>query len=166
MSTYSFVTLWRLEAPIDRVYELIHDSLRWPEWWDAVIAVEERDPGDVVTGLGNVRRYAFKGKLPYRLSFDLRLTTLEPPWVLGGEASGELAGTGVWTLTEVAGTTLVRYDWNVQTTRWWMNLLAPFARGVFKANHDVVMRSGARGICAELGGVGGTCEWVEQKDPA
>ena len=37
---------------------------------------------------------------------------------------------------------------------------------VFKANHDFVMRSAARGICAELGGVGGTCEWVQQEAAA
>ena len=39
MSDYSFVTVWRLEAPIERVYELIRDSLRWPQWWAAVAAV-------------------------------------------------------------------------------------------------------------------------------
>jgi hypothetical protein len=32
---------------------------------------------------------------------------------------------------------------------------------VFKANHDVVMRSGAKGIRGLLGGVKGTCAWVE-----
>jgi uncharacterized protein YndB with AHSA1/START domain len=166
MSDYSFVTVWRLEAPIERVYELIRDSLRWPQWWAAVAAVEERAPGDPQTGLGNVRRYTFKGKLPYSLAFDLRVTTLEPPSVLGGEASGELAGTGVWTLSERDGVTYARYDWNVRTTRWWMNLLAPLAGGVFRANHDFVMQSGARGICAELGGVSGTCEWVQQETAA
>jgi len=76
-------------------------------------------------------------------------------------ASGELDGTGVWTLREEGGQTVARYDWNIRTTRWWMNLLAPLARGVFKSNHDVVMRSGAAGICGLLGGVKGTCAWVE-----
>ena len=27
MAEYAFVTVWRLEAPIDRVYDLIRDSL-------------------------------------------------------------------------------------------------------------------------------------------
>ncbi|MGZ8502076.1 MAG: hypothetical protein ACXWWR_00950 [Candidatus Limnocylindrales bacterium] len=45
-----------------------------------------------------------------------------------------------------------------------MNLLAPLMGGVFKSNHDFVMRSGAHGICARLGGVSGTCEWVQQAD--
>ncbi len=167
MADYSFVTVWRLDAPIDQVYELIRDSLRWPTWWPAVSRVEERVPGDPTTGIGNVRRYTFKGKLPYRLAFDLRVTERTPPRILAGEASGELAGTGVWALREADGVTLARYDWNVRTTRWWMNLLAPLARGVFRSKHDFVMRSGARGICAELGGVAGTCEWVqlENREP-
>jgi hypothetical protein len=164
MAEYSFVTVWRVDAPIDRVYELIRDSLRWPEWWPAVSRVEELVPGDS-SGIGNVRRYTFKGKLPYSLAFDLRVTRVEPARGLAGEASGELSGTGVWTFREEDGVTVARYDWNVSTTRWWMNLLAPLARGIFKSNHDFVMRSGARGICVELGGVGGTCEWIQQDDP-
>ncbi len=64
-------------------------------------------------------------------------------------------------LREEDGQTVARYDWNIRTTRWWMNLLAPLARGIFKSNHDIVMRSGAKGICGLLGGVSGTCAWVE-----
>ena len=73
MASYSFVTVWRLEAPIERVYDAIRDSLAWPSWWDAVTAVEERAAGDPTTGIGNVRRYTFKGALPYSLAFDLRV---------------------------------------------------------------------------------------------
>jgi uncharacterized protein YndB with AHSA1/START domain len=163
VAEYSFVTEWRLDAPASDVYAAIRDSLRWPEWWPTVTRVEEIRPGDAATGLGNVRRYTFKGTLPYTLSFDLEVERLDPPRTLAGRASGELEGTGVWTLTEADGRTLARYDWNVRTTRWWMNLLAPLARPVFKANHDVVMRAGASGICRLLGGVSGTCEWVSER---
>ena len=161
MAEYAFATVWRLDAPIDAVYAAIRDSLRWPEWWSTVSRVEERSPGDPTTGLGNVRRYTFKGSLPYTLSFDLEVTDDSPPTRLAGRASGELEGTGVWTLSAGDdGGTHVRYDWNVRTTRWWMNVLAPLARPLFKANHDLVMRAGARGICRLLGGVSGTCDWV------
>ena len=34
------------------------------------------------------------------------------------------------------------------------------ARPVFKANHDLVMNAGAKGICSLLGGVSGSCVWV------
>ena len=45
--------------------------------------------------------------------------------LLAGEASGELAGTGVWHLTSEGATTLVRYDWQVDTTKPWMKILEP-----------------------------------------
>jgi uncharacterized protein YndB with AHSA1/START domain len=161
MAEYSFVTEWRLEAPIDRVYDALHDSLAWPGWWPAVKSVDEIRPAAAGGGIGSVRRYTFKGSLPYTLSFDMTVERLQPPTTLAGRAAGELEGTGVWTLSERDGATVARYDWNIRTTRWWMNLLAPLARGVFKSNHDLVMRSGAKGICTLLGGVNGTCEWVE-----
>ena len=161
MADYSFVTEWRLKAPIDRVYEAIHDSLAWPEWWPAVKAVDEIRPAADRAGIGSVRRYTFKGSLPYTLSFDMTVERLERPSTLAGRAAGELEGTGVWSLREEAGTTIARYDWNVRTTRWWMNLVAPLARPLFKSNHDLVMRSGAKGICGLLGGVDGTCDWVQ-----
>ena len=129
MADYSFVTEWRLDAPIERVYEAIHDSLAWPDWWPAVKAVEEIRPPRERSGIGSVRRYTFKGSLPYTLSFDLAVERIDRPNVLAGRASGELEGTGVWTLREEGGQTVARYDWNIRTTRWWMNLLAPLAQG-------------------------------------
>jgi hypothetical protein len=68
-----------------------------------------------------------------------------------GEAVGELTGTGRWRLAEREGITEVRYDWNVSTTKAWMNLLAPVARPLFKWNHDVVMNWGAEGLARRLG---------------
>jgi hypothetical protein len=151
MAAYAFVTIWRLEAPIDAVYEQIRDSLAWPDWWKAVTAVSDVHVADTPNGVGSVRRYTFKGALPYSLAFDLRVTEVEPPARLAGQASGELEGTGLWTLHEADGVTTVRYDWKIRTTRWWMNLLAPVAGGVFKSNHDFVMRSGLDGIRQRLG---------------
>jgi hypothetical protein len=68
-----------------------------------------------------------------------------------GDASGELEGTGVWRLFEQGGMTAVVYDWNVRTTRRWMNVLAPLARPVFDYNHDVVMGWGGEGLARRLG---------------
>jgi uncharacterized protein YndB with AHSA1/START domain len=151
VADYSFVTIWRIEAPIGQVYDAIRESLAWPTWWHAVTAVEQIRAGDA-DGIGDVRRYTFKGKLPYSLAFDLEVDRVERPTTLAGVASGELAGTGVWTLTDDGPSlTTVRYDWNVRTTRWWMNLLAPIAGPVFRANHDFVMSDGLEGLTRLLG---------------
>jgi hypothetical protein len=70
---------------------------------------------------------------------------------MDGSATGELAGTGSWRLYEDDGSTAVLFEWRVQTTRRWMNLLAPFARPLFRWNHDRLMRAGGRGLARRLG---------------
>ncbi len=67
---------------------------------------------------------------------------------------GELAGIGRWRLFEQDGevpVTAVVYEWNVSTTKPWMNLLAPIARPLFEWNHDWVMRNGGAGLAKLLG---------------
>jgi hypothetical protein len=150
MADYSFVTLWRFRAPLAPVWEMIYRSEEWPSWWRGVERVERIEPGDAV-GIGTLQRYTWKSRLPYRLVFAMRLTRVEPLSVIEGEAVGELTGKGVWRLKQEGDVTVVRYDWNVLTTKRWMNLLAPVARPVFQWNHDVVMNWGAEGLARKLG---------------
>lgn len=150
MVSYRFLTTWLLEAPREPVFQAIWDSKRWPTWWPGVESVVELKPGDE-EGVGSVGRYAFRSRLPYRLEFDMRTSKVERPWLMEGEAVGELAGTGRWRLFEEEGLTAVLYEWDVRTTKPWMNLLAPVARPVFAWNHDHVMRAGGEGLARLLG---------------
>jgi uncharacterized protein YndB with AHSA1/START domain len=150
MAEYRFLTTWCLEAPIDPVWEAIHDSESWPQWWHGVARVVELEPGDE-RGIGQVGRYTWKSRLPYELSFDVKTLRKERPHLLAGEASGELAGTGTWRLSEGGGLTTVLYEWDVRTARAWMNLLAPLARPLFAWNHDWVMKRGGEGLARLLG---------------
>lgn len=152
MPDYAFATIWRLEAPIDRIYDVIDDARGWPAWWPSVLEVEELEPAGP-DGTGGLLRCTFRGRLPYLLRFDMRVTRRERPNALEGAASGELEGTGTWTLSESDGWTVVRYDWRIRTTRRWMNLLAPlpFVDAIFRLNHHAVMRQGLSGIRRRLG---------------
>ncbi len=150
MAEYNLLTTWCLESPIDPVWEAIHDTERWPEWWRGVENVVELEPGDE-NGIGQLGEYTWKSKLPYELKFRMRTTRSERPNLIEGEASGELAGMGRWRLYEADGTTAALYEWNVSTTRQWMNLVAPVARPVFAWNHDWVMGNGAQGLARLLG---------------
>jgi hypothetical protein len=47
--------------------------------------------------------------------------------------------------------TAVLYEWNVATSKAWMNLIAPIARPAFEWNHDWVMARGGEGIADLLG---------------
>jgi uncharacterized protein YndB with AHSA1/START domain len=150
MSRYRFVTDWHVDAPLERVWDAIYDSERWPEWWRGVLAVAPVTAG-TSEGAGEVRRYTFRGRLPYSLTFDMRVTRSDPHDLLEGRASGELEGTGTWTLRGSDDGTDVRYVWDVRTTRRWMDLPIPFARRFFTANHDLIMRWGAEGLERLLG---------------
>jgi uncharacterized protein YndB with AHSA1/START domain len=146
---YHFVTSWQINAPIERVWEEIYHAERWPSWWKYVAGVDELEPGGA-DGVGRLARLRFRTRLPYTLAFDVRLTCVQPPSKLVAEATGELQGTGCWTLTPDGDGTLVRYTWDVRTTRWWMNLLAPVARPAFKWNHDQLMREGGESLARHL----------------
>ena len=150
MAEYRFLTTWLLEAERERVWDAIYDSERWPEWWDGVLEAEKLEEGDEA-GVGEYGRYVWKSRLPYRVEFFVLTTKVERPFLLEGSASGELAGVGRWRLFEQGGVTAVTYEWNVRTTRRWMNLLAPIAKPVFQANHDYVMRNGGEDIAELLG---------------
>ena len=151
MAEYTFLTTWLLDADRERVWDAIYDSESWPEWWSGVEEAEKLEEGDE-RGVGQFGRYVWKAKLPYRVEFFVRTTRVERPHLLEGDATGELAGVGRWRLFEQDGTTAVIYEWNVHTTKAWMNLLAPLARPAFQSNHDYVMRNGGRGIAKLLGG--------------
>ena len=139
-----------LEADRERVWEAVYDSDRWPEWWKGVEETERLADGDE-NGIGQRGRYVWKAKLPYRVEFFIETTRVERPFLLEGDATGELAGVGRWRFFEQGGVTAAVYEWDVSTTRGWMNLLAPVARPTFKANHDYVMRNGGEGIAKLLG---------------
>ena len=151
MAEYHFVSTWQIQAPIEQVWDEIFHSERWPDWWKYVVGVEELEPGDA-DGVGKRQRLLFRTRLPYTLGFDVRVTHVQPPSELAAEATGELTGTGRWTLTPADGGTLVRYYWDIRTTKRWMNLLAPVARPAFQWNHDELMREGGESLARRLGG--------------
>ncbi|MGH2974802.1 MAG: SRPBCC family protein [Solirubrobacterales bacterium] len=155
MAHYSFLTTWLLDSPRERVWDAIYDQERWPEWWRGVEEAEEIQPGDDggtgIDGVGSVARLVWKSLLPYRVEFEVTTTKVERPHLLEADAVGELTGVGRWRLYEQNGATAVLYEWNVATTKAWMNLVAPIARPAFEWNHDWVMARGGEGIAKLLG---------------
>ncbi|HEY6230789.1 MAG TPA: SRPBCC family protein [Pyrinomonadaceae bacterium] len=150
MADYKFVTIWRFAAPQEQVWDLIFNSEQWPAWWRGVQRVETLRDGDA-NHVGARHRYTWKSKLPYRLIFEMETTRVEPPTLIEGRAIGELQGTGRWQLSNDGAITTVRYDWQVETTKAWMNLFAPIARPFFSWNHNVIMGWGGEGLARRLG---------------
>lgn len=150
MNQYALVTHWHVAAPIDAVWDAIHEVEDWPRWWRYVKAVVELKKGDA-NGVGAIRRFTWTSRLPYALTFEMRASVVQRPTFMEGIASGELAGHGRWRLAAEGATTRVRYEWTVGTTKPWMNLLAPLMAPAFRWNHGQVMAEGGRGLARHLG---------------
>jgi hypothetical protein len=68
VTDYVFVTRWHAEAPIAAVWDLISQPEDWPRWWHGVESVELLEPGGE-GGVGSLRRFRWKSRLPYCLAF-------------------------------------------------------------------------------------------------
>ena len=123
---------------------MLRDAERWPEWWRGVERVTVLEPDERY-------RIAWRSRIPYELEFEFAVLELDEPRLMSGEATGELEGTGNWRLFEEDGVTAVTYEWDVRTTKPWMNVIAPVAQPVFEYNHDAVMRWGGEGLARRLG---------------
>ena len=150
MAEYRLLTIWRIEAPLEAVYAAIHNSPHWPVWWPGVQKVEEVTAGDA-SGINSVLRYVWQGQLPYRMVFEVRATRIEKCVAIEGAVQGDLEGVGRWHFISEGAVSVVQYEWHVRSTRWWMNLIAPFARPMFIRNHGILMRQGAEGLARQLG---------------
>ena len=150
MAGYSFLTAWLLRAPCEPVWETLREQEHWPQWWRGVEESELLRDGDG-GGVGTVVRFAWRSLLPYRVEFEITTTRVERGCLLEGHAVGDLSGVGRWRLFDHGDVTAVTYEWNVATTKAWMNLVAPLARPVFEWNHDWVMARGGEGIARRLG---------------
>ncbi len=148
MASYHFVTEMRIAADRTDVWDELHRPSSWPRWWRWLKRVEPLEPGPA----GPRTRLELGTALPYSLAFEVETVREEPPVLTDWRATGDLAGAALWEFGEEDGVTDVRFTWLVETTKRWMNVIAPVARPAFSWNHDVVMRGFARGLAGAVGG--------------
>lgn len=149
MAIYRFQTTWELPYPVASVWSEIYQMDQWPVWWKHVRSVEKIKTGDA-NEIGSVRRIVWTTALPYTISFDTELTYLQIFERMEGIAKGDLTGRGIWRFENSGHGTRVIYDWEVVTTKKWMQYFDWVARPVFTWNHDQVMKSGYTGLQKRL----------------
>ncbi len=150
MADYNFITVWKFDAPLAKVYEVIYNTDTYHLWWRGQSKVECIKQGNAI-GVGAMRKFRTRSFLPYTLTYTGTVLEVEPYKKVIGTAVGELEGTGTWIFEQDAGTATVKYYWNVKTNSWLMNFLSPFMRPLFVWNHNVVMRWGGEGLAKHLG---------------
>jgi len=150
MSDYELLTTWRIDVPLDRVWETIQDADTWPEWWKGVLKVTKIQDG-AENGVGSIRRTTWKRVVPYTLEFDSEIMRVEHERYIEVRAFGELDGAGIWHfMSDDPLRTRVDYNWQVRTTKSWMNALAPIAKPIFRLNHNSIMRWVEKGLRRRL----------------
>ena len=148
MKDYRFITRWRVNAPTQIVWDVLNDAMRYPEWWPCYKRCQHLTPG--VTGVGSVSEYVVRGPLPYDVHYRVEVTHYDPPHEAAFTAAGDLVGDGRMVYEPDGDGTLVTVYWNVRTSGFWLNLLAPLLRGLFAWNHNTIMRKGEQGLLRRL----------------
>lgn len=144
MAIYRFVTVWRLAAPQQAVWDALFDVAGYGTWWPAMVGFVDRKPG--VTGVGAHHEQVVRGPLPYNLRYETVVTRCEPPRELAYDAAGDLEGDGRMLVAPDGDQTVVTFHWNVRTRGFWMNVLSPLLKRLFAWNHNHVMSQGERGL--------------------
>lgn len=149
MTQYVLITEWFFDAPIDAVWREIDNFRSWPDWWPDWRRLDVH--GDAVQ-VGTRIDCAVKGALPYTLRFQLQVTRHEPPFLNEHTSSGDLVGTGRWTMEVRDGGTAVTHDWRVGTTNPILSFFGrfSFAKSMMTKNHADMMARGYEGLEARL----------------
>lgn len=145
MADYIWTSTWEIDAPVARVWAALSHPEDWPRWWPYVASVQLLRPGDDA-GLGAVRRFVWRTRLPYAIALETETLAQERERLLVARARGDADGQGTWRLTPLGTATRVEYEWRIRLAKPWMRRLAPLAAPLFKWNHDGVMRAGGRGL--------------------
>ncbi|WP_458779376.1 SRPBCC family protein [Arthrobacter sp. D3-16] len=150
MVSYWFITHWKFDLPIEKVWAAVGDFSTYPKWFSYVRQVTRIRQGNDAGGAGSVLEIRVKTKLPFTLAFVVETVRREPPRLIEVRSRGDLAGMGRWELSEEQGVTTAVYRWNVQTTKRWMNLSAPLLRPAFAWNHKKMMDDAGRQLARYL----------------
>jgi hypothetical protein len=147
---YRFVTRWRAQGTPEDVFEILDDPLSLVRWWPSVyLDVREVEPGDG-RGIGRAFSLVTRGWLPYTLRWTFRVTEKAPPTRIVLEASGDLEGHGLWTITPQGPHVEADYDWRVRADKPLLRYLSFLFKPVFAANHRWAMAQGEECLKREL----------------
>lgn len=143
---YVFHATWTLGAPQTRVFAVLADLERYPDWWPAFkhARLADSDHCDL----------ALRGLLPITLQFTLQRDIEDPTTgLLRATATGDIVGLVEWQLT-TAGShdTTARFTEDVTLEHPLAAKLDRAIRPLLEWNHRAAMNSGVAGLARHLRG--------------
>lgn len=147
---YVFVTHWRVPGTVAEVYDVLIEGTQYPRWWPQVyLEVVETNAGGK-HGLGKKGRLLTKGKLPYRLRWDMNVVETQYPYGFTLEASGDFVGRGTWNFEQAGDHVNVMFDWRIRAEKPLLRWLSFAFKPIFRANHHWAMARGEESLTVEL----------------
>jgi uncharacterized protein YndB with AHSA1/START domain len=138
-SSYVFRSHWRLPARPDRVFEVLADVETYPTWWPQVRGARRLDDGS--------GELTCRSLLPYDLVFVMHRELEDSErFVLRARMEGDLNGTSQWTVTPDGDSTVAVFDEDVSVGSGKLRAAGRVLRPALRFNHDLMMRSGERGL--------------------
>jgi hypothetical protein len=144
------VTELRTSATPDEVHGALLDPAAWAGGWGEAVRILRVAEGDD-EGAGSCFEAVVRAPAGYGLAARVEIVEATRPSRLVARLTGDLHGTGTWTLREHTDGTVAHLDLTARTTRRWMNAAAPLSRPLFEWSHRVVMRHAAQAATAHLG---------------
>jgi hypothetical protein len=155
LTHYVFQSRWLLDSSPEDCYEVLYDVESYPRWWPEIKEVHMLDKDRAC--------YRVRSFLPYYLDFESsRSREDKGAGVLEANLTGDLEGFSRWTISKSSTGSVLVFDEEVVTTKRIMNILAPMARPIFKANHEFMMRHGEAGLRTFMAGT----HWTSRKPAA
>jgi len=144
---YLFKTIFTIAAPKKKVWDALLDYSMWPHWWKGLQSIRTiKDP----KAPNDHKLACTVGFALYSLHFMLFLDKIIPDKRIQILSEGDLKGIGIFTLSENNNTTIISFEWNVETTKTWMNLFAPVAKPFFIYEHNLIMNYFAQGLANHI----------------
>ena len=147
---YHFITTWRFVATREEVFEILGNPIAFCRWWPEVyLKVEELQLGDE-DGVGRVISLNTKGRLPYTLKWQFRVSHVLRPTGFSLVASGDFVGTGEWTFLQIGDEVEVTYDWHIRANKPVIRHLSFVLKPAFAWNHEWAMKKGEIALRREI----------------
>jgi hypothetical protein len=139
MREYTFRSEWHVAAEPDAVYRALSDVAAYPTWWSQVVAAQWLDDTS-----GEIR---CRSLLPYELVFVAHRVIEDPlQRILRANLHGDLSGTSQWTVHANGSRTVAVFDEEVDVKKRFARAAGFLIRPALKFNHDLMMRSGEKGL--------------------
>lgn len=138
--TFGFERVWWVPATPDRVFAALHDLGAYPTWWPQIREVTRHTED---SGVARIR-----SALPYSLAVGVTREVVDAAnGRLRVGLSGDLVGWAEFVVEAGSGGwSVATFSEQVQVGVGWLSPFDRVLEPVLRANHEVMMRSGERGL--------------------